>query len=112
MHSTQALDGYTAGENLNDPASSPPVIRRSLGGTLRARRSSLLIDIEIPSLPTTRPTSPSPVPLTTVPEQFTSPSVSGATDADIKAKRTGLGSLMKSAKKDVTVPEFDMNAFF
>ena len=27
-------------------------------------------------------------------------------------KKTGLGSLMKSAKQDVNVPEFDMNAFF
>lgn len=33
-------------------------------------------------------------------------------DSDVKAQRTGLGSLMKSAKKDVKVAEFDMDAFF
>ena len=113
--STQALDDHSAkaaDENLNNLSPSPSVPRRSLGGTLRARRSSLLIDMEIPSLPTTRPTSPGLAPLTTILEQPISQPVSEVTaDADIKAKRTGLGSLMKSAKKDVAVPEFDMNAF-
>jgi hypothetical protein len=30
---------------------------------------------------------------------------------DLFARKAGLGNLMKSAKKDVQVPDFDMNAF-
>ena len=33
-------------------------------------------------------------------------------EADASVQKTGLGSLIKSAKRDVSVPEFDMNAFF
>jgi hypothetical protein len=32
-------------------------------------------------------------------------------EANAQAKRTGLGSLMKSAKKNVTSTEFDIGAF-
>jgi hypothetical protein len=33
-------------------------------------------------------------------------------EADLFARKAGLGSLMKSAKQDVKVPEFDMDSFF
>lgn len=33
-------------------------------------------------------------------------------ESDLFARKAGLGSLMKTAKQDVKVPEFDMNAFF
>jgi hypothetical protein len=33
-------------------------------------------------------------------------------ESDLFARKAGLGKLMKSAKQDVQVPEFDMNAFF
>lgn len=33
-------------------------------------------------------------------------------EGDLVARKAGMGSLMKSAKHDVQVPEFDMNAFF
>jgi len=33
-------------------------------------------------------------------------------ESDLFARKAGLGSLMKTAKQDFKVPEFDMNAFF
>ena len=33
-------------------------------------------------------------------------------EGDLFARKAGLGSLMKTAKQNITVPEFDMNAFF
>jgi hypothetical protein len=71
------------------------------------RRSSILIDMYIPSLPPTRSTSPGqfagPMPLVTE-EQVKD-------KGDFAARKIGLGHLMKSAKQDVTVPEFDINSF-
>lgn len=77
-----------------------------LGSGLR-RKSSILIDMEITSLPPTRKTSPDASslpkahPIDTIQEE-----------SDLFARQAGLGKLMKSAKHDVQVPEFDMNAFF
>jgi hypothetical protein len=71
------------------------------------RRSSILIDMDIPSLPSTRKASPDnetelkPHQIETIQEE-----------GDFLARQAGLGKLMKSAKHDVRVPEFDMNAFF
>lgn len=82
------------------------------------RAPSLVIDMDIPSLPATRATSPSPVlSRSTAGQQTSAQSTSNVDDArvddaDVKAQRSGLGTLMKSAKKDVKVAEFDMNAFF
>ncbi|TDL28114.1 hypothetical protein BD410DRAFT_870276 [Rickenella mellea] len=81
----------------------PPHIRR---------RSSIVIDMEVPSLPPTR--APSPV-LAQVPEDAQAPAqtiVSEQPDAELPPLHGGLGTLMKSAKQDVKVPEFDMGAFF
>jgi hypothetical protein len=33
-------------------------------------------------------------------------------EGDFAARKIGLGHLMKSAKQDVQVPEFDMSSFF
>lgn len=35
-----------------------------------------------------------------------------SSQGDLKAKKAGLGSLMKAAKQNVEVPEFDMSSFF
>ncbi|KAJ7076559.1 RAVE protein 1 C terminal-domain-containing protein [Mycena belliarum] len=101
--------------NAPSPASdqtmppSPTVSRRptfALGPAMR-RRSSMVIDMDIPSLPPTRSTSPVLVPQKP-PVIIEEP---GDEEADLKARNLGLGNLMKSAKRDVNVPEFDMNAF-
>jgi len=36
----------------------------------------------------------------------------GNEQEDLIARKAGLGNLMKTAKQDITIPEFDMNAFF
>ncbi|KXN83882.1 Regulator of V-ATPase in vacuolar membrane protein 1 [Leucoagaricus sp. SymC.cos] len=116
-----------ASPNFMDPKSSshgpssPSATRRPvfpLESALR-RRSSIKIDMDILSLPPTRSASPtrddaassgsktvahrtSPVVSSTIKEE----------EGDLFSRKAGLGSLMKSAKQDVQVPEFDMNAFF
>lgn len=70
------------------------------------RRSSILIDMDVPSDPASRAASP----VLTVGEQGVD--VSEASTDSKAVTASGLGSLMKSAKHDVSVPEFDMNAFF
>jgi len=65
-----------------------------------------MIDMDITSLPPTRRGSPTKAAnksqqIETIPEE-----------SDFLARQAGLGNLMKSAKHDVKVPEFDMNAFF
>lgn len=88
---------------------SPTISRRptfTLGPAMR-RRSSIVIDMDIPSLPPTR--SASPVRVTQIPTIAEEP---GNEEGDLIARRAGLGNLMKTAKQDVKVPEFDMNAFF
>jgi len=69
------------------------------------RRSSILIDIDVASTTPPKEQSseriiPHDVPHETIKE------------GDLVARREGLGSLMKSAKHDVQVPEFNMDAFF
>ncbi|KAF5374738.1 hypothetical protein D9758_000427 [Tetrapyrgos nigripes] len=101
--------------DLNDsrdsgPPLSPSASRRSFFSDqprhhLR-HRSSMMIDMDISSYPTTRAASP----------DGTDPSRKGPEpiqeEPDLMARKAGLGNLMKSAKQDVKVPEFDMNAFF
>ena len=66
------------------------------------RRSSILIDMDLTS---TRKPSPEkngdPRPLQPLQEE-----------SDLVARRAGIGKLINSAKRDVQVPEFDMNLFF
>ncbi|KAF7339771.1 WD repeat protein [Mycena venus] len=89
---------------------SPTISRRpkfALGPAMR-RRSSIIIDMDIPSLPPTR--SSSPVRVTEKPPVIVEEP--GNEEGDLIARKAGLGNLMKTAKQDVTVPEFDINAFF
>ncbi|KAF9056524.1 RAVE protein 1 C terminal-domain-containing protein [Panaeolus papilionaceus] len=70
------------------------------------RRSSILIDMDVTTLPSTSHASPAedafkPHEVTTIKEE-----------TDVFARKVGIENLMKSAKQDVQVPEFDMNAFF
>ncbi|CAA7258624.1 unnamed protein product [Cyclocybe aegerita] len=69
------------------------------------RRSTIMIDMDILSLPPTRKASPDSKtqahPIDIIQEE-----------SDLFARKAGLGNLMKSAKHDVNVPEFDMSAFF
>ena len=89
---------------------SPLATRFALEPALR-RRSSIMIDMDINSAPPTRSASPT----IRMPNGAISTS-SGETlkegDGDLVARKAGMGHLMKTAKQDVHVPEFDMNAFF
>ncbi|KAJ7487439.1 RAVE protein 1 C terminal-domain-containing protein [Mycena galericulata] len=78
----------------------------SLGSAMR-RQSSIIIDMDIPSLPPTRSTSP--VSAQRIPVIAEEPANE---QGDLIARKAGLGNLMKSAKQNVKVPEFDLNAFF
>ena len=71
-----------------------------LGG--HRRRSSIAIDMEVPSDPSTRPASP---------DRATSLDSMRESENETSGAGKGLGSLLKSAKQDVKVPEFDMSAF-
>jgi len=64
-----------------------------------------MIDMDIPSGAPTRSGSPERRYSNAISEELKE-------EPDLLARKAGLGSLMKSAKKDVKVPEFDMNAFF
>ncbi|KAF8500659.1 WD repeat-containing protein [Hysterangium stoloniferum] len=101
----------TAKIALDEPTS--PHVRSPFN--LRARRrASMIIDMDIPSIPSTEPASPAgegqkPFAVTTSLESSRVPETETKLDSE---RQKGLGSLMKTAKQDVTVPEFDMNAFF
>ncbi|KAG8902927.1 regulator of (H+)-ATPase in vacuolar membrane, partial [Tulasnella sp. 403] len=101
---------------------SSPTMRR---GRSRLQRSSMIIDMDLPSFPPTR--EPSPPTVETIPEQtvVASGSLMNGKDAprgrlvspvvgngEIQVEQNGFGNLMKSAKRDVVVPEFDMSNFF
>ncbi|KAF8973548.1 WD repeat-containing protein [Flammula alnicola] len=94
---------------ISDTAVVAPIPSRPLFPLEPAlrRRSSIMIDMDISSLPPTRKGSPDRVPelkphsIETIQEE-----------SDLFARQAGLGKLMKSAKHDVKVPEFDMSAFF
>jgi len=89
---------------------SPISTRFALEPALR-RRSSIFIDMDPTSSPPTRaasPVKPSSDGLPTANEVEKLKEQEG----DLVARKAGLGSLMKSAKQDVQVPEFDMGAFF
>lgn len=92
------------------PPPSPTLSRRSLFDRAVRRRSSIMIDMPVLSQPPTRTTSPErPItgmqPIKEQPEFLQN-------EGDLFARKVGLGNLMRSAKQDVQVPEFDMNSFF
>jgi len=81
----------------------------------------MIIDMELPSFPPTRAPSPPAVNGITTNghiDDLTSPrgregkAANGPAEVHEPVAQTGLGNLMKSAKKDVVVPEFDMSSFF
>ncbi|KAG2150167.1 RAVE protein 1 C terminal-domain-containing protein [Suillus cothurnatus] len=92
------------------PTEPPPspytTLRRSfvLDPKLR-RRSSIMIDMDIASPAPTRGVSPDRS-LVKVPTQEPIKE-----ESDLLARKAGLGSLLKSAKQDVQVPEFSMDSF-
>ncbi|KAK0208168.1 RAVE protein 1 C terminal-domain-containing protein [Desarmillaria ectypa] len=106
------INGDYQAESSKDDISppSPTTSRRSrftFEPGLR-RRSSIMIDMDIMSLPPTRTASPErngPKVPPVIQEEIIKD------EGDFFARKAGLGNLMKSAKQDVKVPEFDMNAF-
>ncbi|KAI0041796.1 WD repeat-containing protein [Auriscalpium vulgare] len=90
---------------------SPTSVRRmfALEPAMR-RRSSIIIDMDVSTAPPTRRASPE----RSEPGEPALPTIKEAIkeEGDFFARKAGLGSLMKSAKQDVQVPEFDMNSFF
>jgi len=75
------------------------------------RQSSILIDMDIPTAPPTRVASPVPR-ITNDTPSTVGEVVQQQENGDLVARKAGMGRLMKSAKQDVQVPEFDMDAFF
>jgi len=73
------------------------------------RRSSIMIDMDLSTAPPTRRPSPEPretgEPLPLIKETINE-------EGDLIARKAGLGSLLKTAKQDVQVPDFDMDSFF
>ncbi|KAF5384978.1 hypothetical protein D9615_001393 [Tricholomella constricta] len=91
---------------------SPTLSRRSRFDRATRRRSTILIDMHIPSLPPTRTASPErpPTGVSKITEEGEEERLQN--EGDFFARKVGLGNLMKSAKQDVKVPEFDMDSFF
>ncbi|GBE78251.1 hypothetical protein SCP_0111340 [Sparassis crispa] len=93
---------------------SPISTRFALEPALR-RKSSIFIDMDVTTAPPTRRASPTPQVTNGLPAVGLPSTVSGEEmkeESDFIARKAGLGSLMKSAKQDVQVPEFSMDAFF
>lgn len=79
------------------------------------RQSSIMIDMDIPTNPPTRSASPTrrlADGMSSVAEGNSGEVLNREDDGDLVARKAGMGRLLKSAKQDVQVPEFDMNAFF
>lgn len=73
------------------------------------RRSSIIIDMDLFTAPPTRRPSPEPEegrPLVSLTNETINE------EGDLIARKAGLGSLMKTAKQDVQVPEFNIDSFF
>jgi len=68
-----------------------------------------MIDMDLSTAPPTRRPSPEPretgEPLPLIKETINE-------EGDLIARKAGLGSLLKTAKQDVQVPDFDMDSFF
>jgi hypothetical protein len=94
---------------------APPSPTRERHTSLFARQPSVYIDMDLPSAGTTHaaPTRPgSPTQQVAVPSLLDPDRDVTQIEEDAIARKAGIGSLMKSAKRDVQVPEFDMGAFF
>nr|GAT47823.1 WD repeat protein [Mycena chlorophos] len=86
------------------PVEATPIPRRRTFTMGPRRQSSMVLDMEIPSFPPTRASSPTKNPTVIAEEP-------GNEAEDLIARKAGLGSLMKSAKSSAAVPEFSMDAF-
>lgn len=73
------------------------------------RRSSIIIDMDLSTAPPTRRPSPEPGAVDKSPVSLMK---TIDEENDLIARKAGLGSLLKTARQDVEVPEFDMNSFF
>jgi hypothetical protein len=72
------------------------------------RRSSIIIDMDLFTAPPTRRPSPEPEegrPFASLVNETINE------EGDLIARKAGLGSLMKTAKQDVRVPEFNIDSF-
>ncbi|KAH9969083.1 WD repeat-containing protein [Russula dissimulans] len=74
------------------------------------RRSSIIIDMDLSTAPPTRRASPEPRGAGDPPVPLMNETIKE--EGDLFARKAGLGSLLKTARQDVQVPEFDMNSFF
>jgi hypothetical protein len=94
-------------------APSPAAARHSQFGidTHLRRQSSILIDMEVSSDPSTRRASPAP-PSESMALVLEHSEEKNENESDLFARKAGMGNLLKSAKQNVQVPEFDMNSFF
>ncbi|KAG6878652.1 hypothetical protein C0993_001175 [Termitomyces sp. T159_Od127] len=93
------------------PPPSPTLSRRSMFDRAVRRRSSIMIDMPVPSQPPTRTASPER-PVSGIPSTIEEQLEPLQNQGDLFARKVGLGNLMRSAKQDIQVPEFDMNSFF
>jgi hypothetical protein len=92
------------------PSEPPPspytALRRSLALDPKLRRrSTIMIDMDVGSAPPTRRVSPDRS-LAKLPTQEPINE-----ESDLLARKAGLGSLLKFARQDVQVPEFNMDSF-
>ncbi|KIY45758.1 hypothetical protein FISHEDRAFT_66809 [Fistulina hepatica ATCC 64428] len=99
-HHFDAINGVPKERTLPP---SPTSRRSAFFLNTHRRQSTMMIDLDIESVPATRVGSPS---------KPTAPIQEKSGEGDLLARKAGLGSLMQTAKQDVTVPEFDINAFF
>ncbi|KZT31551.1 hypothetical protein SISSUDRAFT_713707 [Sistotremastrum suecicum HHB10207 ss-3] len=77
------------------------------------RRSQIAIDMDISGLPPTRRGSPSPEGRSeSKPVVEAGEMLPEADSADAIARHAALGNLMRSARKNISTPEFDMDSFF
>lgn len=90
---------------------SPLATRFALEPAMR-RQSSIMIDMDIPTAPSTRSASPTRRAPNSTSSAETEVMQPQQENGDLVARKAGMGRLMKSAKQDVQVPDFDMNAFF
>ncbi|KAI9513046.1 RAVE protein 1 C terminal-domain-containing protein [Russula earlei] len=103
-----SVDTYDSTPHLAPP--SPTTVRMfALEPALR-RRASIIIDMDLSMEPPTRRPSPEPQES----GELLTPCVEETIneEGDLFARKAGLGSLLKTAKQDVQVPEFDMDSFF
>jgi hypothetical protein len=71
-----------------------------------------MIDMDLSTAPPTRRPSPEPRERGELPVLLPLITETINEEGDLIARKAGLGSLLKTAKQDVQVPDFDMDSFF